>query len=125
MLAHVEPAAIRERRRRNYQLLAAVLEKSGVTLLFPHLPDGVCPLNCPVLVDCRDEIVHAIEQLGIDTSPWWAGGHRLIDWDSYPMARKLKRSILPLPVHHQLNDTDMEYIGMSFVRVRRSRPRAR
>ena len=103
LLADVDPASIRKRRRRNYRLLTEALQNAGSTLLFPHLPDGVCPLNCPVLVENRDGAVHTLTQLGIGTSPWWAGGHRIIDWDAYPTASYLKRTILPLPVHQQLD----------------------
>ena len=61
LLANIAPAAIRERRRRNYSSLAVALERSRATLLYPHLPDGVCPLACPILVDGRDEIVLALK----------------------------------------------------------------
>jgi dTDP-4-amino-4,6-dideoxygalactose transaminase len=111
LLAHCSPGGIRERRRTNYRRLSQLLGEKNHRLLFRDLPDGVCPLNCPIRVEGRDELVNALQRCGIETSPWWAGGHRSVDWSLYPNAVKLKNTILPLPVHHLLNESDMPYIA--------------
>lgn len=103
--------AIRDRRRQNYSVLSALVGENGWPLLFDALPKGVCPLSCPVIVDQRDKWVDYLWLNGISTSPWWSGGHRSLDWNSLPQAMKLKQSVLPLPVHQQLNDADMRRIA--------------
>ena len=111
LLSKYDPLAIRKKRRQNYLALSRLLEARGFTLMYPELPDGVCPLYCPIRVERRDAAVSALAGRGITTSPWWAGGHRGVDWSRFPVASGLKRSVLPLPVHHQLGDPDMEYIA--------------
>jgi len=111
LLGQCQPSRTRQRRRENYIVLSSLLKAQGFDLLFSDLPKGVCPLCCPIRIDQRDAVVSALEKGGIDSSPWWAGGHRNVDWNKFPLASKLKRTILPLPVHHQLNQDDMEYIA--------------
>ena len=112
LLSTCAPAAtIRQRRRNNYRVLANDLAKGGFDLLFPTLPEGVCPLSCPIRVDLRDSIIAALGRRGVETSRWWAGSHRLIPTDEFPLAKQLRHTILPLPVHQQLDSNDMEYIA--------------
>ena len=111
LLRGTEPLQIKQRRRENYHILSQQLLQDGAAPLFPELPDGVCPLCCPVIVEGRDRAVSALSERGIYSTPWWAGGHRSVEWGSYPQANSLKTSILPLPVHHQLTEADMEYIA--------------
>jgi dTDP-4-amino-4,6-dideoxygalactose transaminase len=56
---------------------------------------------------------------GIAVSPWWAGGHHAIDWGKYPIASKLKRRVLPLPVHQQLDEADMKYVAKATLAIRK------
>jgi perosamine synthetase len=111
LIAGFSPENIQERRRRNYLLLSKSLQKRGFSLLFPDLPNGVCPLICPIRIDRRNVTASRFNQLGIEAPPWWAGGHRSIDWKMFPVASELKRTVLPLPVHQQLDSADMEQIA--------------
>ena len=111
LLSNYDPCATRKKRRQNYLALSSLLETHGIALMYPELPDGVCPLYCPIRVERRDAAVSALAGRGITTSPWWAGGHRDVEWSRFPVASGLKRSILPLPIHHQLCCSDMEYIA--------------
>jgi dTDP-4-amino-4,6-dideoxygalactose transaminase len=111
LLIGCRPENVRERRRNNYKALAAELQGSGLKLLFSYLPERVCPLSCPIVIDARDEVISALTHLGIVVPPWWAGGHRKVSWEKFPIANYLKRTILPLPVHQQLNKEDMKYIA--------------
>jgi dTDP-4-amino-4,6-dideoxygalactose transaminase len=111
LLSKYDSFAIREKRRQNYLALSSLMEASGFTLMYRELPDGVCPLYCPIRVERRDAAVSALAGRGITTSPWWAGGHRSVDWSRFPVACGLKRSVLPLPIHQQLCGSDMEYIA--------------
>ena len=104
-------ADVKERRRLNYNVLSNLLKQDGGDLLFSDLPEGVCPLNCLVRSNRRNELVAALAKRGINSSPWWAGGHRSIDWSQFPVASRLKNTVLPLPVHQQLAERDMHFIA--------------
>jgi dTDP-4-amino-4,6-dideoxygalactose transaminase len=100
--------AIVSERRANYAYLAKRLAStSGVKLLFPYLPDHVCPLSLPLLVKDRDECVAKLLNEGIASFPWWSGFHRgVIDWEQFPDACQLKRSVLTVPVYQGLPQID-------------------
>jgi dTDP-4-amino-4,6-dideoxygalactose transaminase len=110
------------RRRRNYVRLARALDGiPGVELLYPELPDGICPLSLPLVVANRDARVANLLAKGIPALPWWAGFHRNgIDWSQFPDACYLKHNLLTLPVHQDLDDRHSDYLAETSVRVFRS-----
>lgn len=89
-------------RRENYLRLAERLKNiDGTHLLYPALPDGVCPLSLPLVVSSRDMLVRRLQNAGVESYPWWSGFHKgAINWKMYPDACQLKRSILTVPVYH-------------------------
>lgn len=109
----VSGAEVVRRRRDNYvQLAAALAGIPGVEMLFNVLPEGVCPLSLPLLVDDRDVVVKKLQAKGIAALPWWAGFHRTsIEWSQFPDAVWLKRHLLTLPVHQGLGVEQMDYIA--------------
>jgi perosamine synthetase len=111
LLGQCDHATVRERRRANYRVLSSLLTGGRFDLVFSELPDGVCPLSCTVRIGQRDAILAGLAQRGIDIPPWWAGGHSAIEWSRFPVASRLKHTLLPLPVHHGLGPEDMEYIA--------------
>ncbi len=111
LLGQTVPEQVVEQRTSNYRELSGLLLRKNFHLLFPDLPRGVCPLSCPIRTKMRNEAVKALGRYGIETSPWWSGGHREIDWAKFPNACSLKREILPLPVHQRLGEFDMRYIA--------------
>jgi dTDP-4-amino-4,6-dideoxygalactose transaminase len=93
----------------------------GVELLYPELPDGICPLSLPLIVANRDARVATLLAKGIPALPWWAGFHRNgIDWSQFPDACYLKHNLLTLPVHQDLDDRHSDYLAETSVRVLRS-----
>lgn len=110
-IERVIPADIKLQRQRNYRALASALNARNLAPLFADLPDHVCPLSCPIRTNRRDSMVASLKEYGIETSPWWSGGHRDVDWPRFPMACELKQTLLPLPVHQQLNAEDMARIA--------------
>jgi dTDP-4-amino-4,6-dideoxygalactose transaminase len=117
LISRWSPDHIRERRRSNYLRLAKQLGSARSLLLYPELPNGVCPLHCPMRVNERDRMVTHLRRADIDISSWWSGGHSAVDWSRYPNARSLKKSILPLPIHHQLGDGDMDRLAEIVLRL--------
>ncbi|MEH6446987.1 MAG: DegT/DnrJ/EryC1/StrS family aminotransferase, partial [Oceanospirillaceae bacterium] len=98
------------KRRENYLLLVQLLKSSGFLPLYPDLPSGVVPLNCPILVPNRDRVVDRLAEEGIVSTCWWSTGHKNVNWENFPNARMLKQNLLPLPVHHLLGANDLERI---------------
>ena len=106
-------------RRANYSRLAAALDGiDGVTMLFPSLPMGVCPLSLPLLVPNRDLLATLLQKRGIAAFPWWAGFHRYgLDWGGFPDACWLKRNLLTLPVDQDMGSRQVDELAAMVVRL--------
>lgn len=105
------PHKIFEIRRRNYQhLLIALRDIPSIKILFDNLPENVCPLSFPYLVDDRTSWSDALGYKGILVGGW-PSYHRGFDWREYPEARHLKNDLLTLPVHQDLDLHQMDYIA--------------
>ena len=107
-----DPNEIIKKRRSNYSCLRSLLKKiQEIKILFPFLPEGVCPLGLPILVHDRNMLFETLYRQGIVSFAFWRGFHPAIDWDLFPEATFLKKHILLLPVHQDLEEKDMEEIA--------------
>lgn len=114
LLKRTNPRDVFRKRRENYGRLRQCLDdNAGLTYLWKELtlPDGVCPLGLPILVDHRRRWCHALNAARVTVSPWWEGYHRGMDWSEFPDARALKSKLLLLPLHQGLTTRDMEYVA--------------
>lgn len=110
ILSTISPSDIVRTRRRNYAYLNnAFADLPSLHLLFDGLPDGVCPLSFPVLVDNRNCWCQALEDKGVLVGGW-PSYHRGLDWGDFPEARHLKNDIITLPVHQYLELHHMKHI---------------
>jgi len=85
----------------------------GMTIPFKQIPDGVCPLFFPVIIEGdgdREKLYQALKHLGITTHPWWNTFHKAVKWDKYPDAVYLKKRMLGLPVHQDVDKQHIDYI---------------
>ena len=121
LAARAVPRTIVERRRRNYLRLAAgIAGCPGIASVFDVLPDSVCPLNLPVRVSSRFQLLDLLQAAGVRGIPWWAGFHRApLGWKDFPEASDLKNSIIALPVHQWLTDRDLDLISNAVQSVSR------
>ena len=103
-------ASIRVRRANYRQYQALLAELPGVTLLYPDLPDDICPLNMPILVEERDRLCADLVAQGISATPWWAGFHQAIDFADFPDAAYLKNHILALPLHQAMGPAHIAHV---------------
>jgi dTDP-4-amino-4,6-dideoxygalactose transaminase len=118
LLKKFDVNSIIHRRRKNYlRMLSMLSDNKGFGILYRELPAGVCPLSFPLIVSNRAEFILKLRQLSIDAVAWWKGYHKGLQWDEFPEARLLKDNILTLPVHQDLSDEDVDYIGKSFLRL--------
>ena len=114
LLRRTNPRELVRRRAENYAYLRRrIAGVAGIRFLWQEdvLPDDVCPLGLPVLVDDRWEWWRSLNAAGVKVSRWWEGYHRGLDWSEFPEARELKDKLLLLPVHQELTTRHMEYIG--------------
>lgn len=115
MLGTFVPNEIRAKRRNNFDKLLVLLDQCPASKpLFRELPDGICPLSFPILVENRNELVEKLKKRSIDAKAWWKGFHRSLTWSEFPDACYLKDNLLVLPVHQDLSDKAIEYIAASF-----------
>lgn len=115
LLERFVPNDIQAKRRKNYKMLDTILKNCpGMEPLFKELPEGICPLFFPVLVEKRDQIVSNLRSRSIDAKAWWKGFHRSFPWNDFPDACYLKDRLLALPVHQDLSDKDIAYVATSF-----------
>ena len=104
--------AVVRRRRDNYSVLYEAVVKSDIFRpLYEELPDGVCPLHLPVVVENREAASIRLNEMGIMAVQWWAGFHRAFDWAGFGEAKYLKEHVLAIPVHQQLTQRELEYIS--------------
>jgi dTDP-4-amino-4,6-dideoxygalactose transaminase len=106
-----DPGAIAARRRANHAALARALGPLRDAMPFPDLAPGTVPLGLALRRADRNGDVARLRRAGIAVSRWWEGGHRAVDWSAFPAAAGLKRSLLLLPVHQDLDAGDMARIA--------------
>jgi perosamine synthetase len=114
LLKGTNPRAMVCRRRENYMhLRRRIAGTAGIKFLWEEevLPDGVCPLGVPVLVDDRPRWWSGLNAAGVSVSPWWEGYHRGLEWSEFPEARELKARLLLLPVHQDLTARHVEHVA--------------
>jgi dTDP-4-amino-4,6-dideoxygalactose transaminase len=113
VLARTDVAELRSRRRENYSRLSQHLSQlPGCKPLFAQLPSGVCPLSLPVVVRDARQAARRLRSRSVPAIAWWAGYHRAaLNWNDFPEACSLKDHVLALPIHQQLNDRDVDFIG--------------
>lgn len=98
-------------RRDNYSALFEMIKKvKKICPLYKELPDGVCPLYLPVLVENREAVSIRLNEMGIMVVQWWAGFHGGFDWAEFPEAQYLKEHLLAIPIHQQLTQQNIDYI---------------
>lgn len=110
LLERFDYGDIRRRRVENYRRLAERLGGDAIPV-FRALPEGVCPLFFPVLVDDKHETAERLRARGVDALEFWndssePGGHEM-----GPDAQFLRRHVLELPIHQDLTARHIDHIA--------------
>jgi dTDP-4-amino-4,6-dideoxygalactose transaminase len=108
VMGGLDYAGIRQRRRRNFSLLRERL-RGRVALLREDLPEGVCPLFFPILVQHKHAAAQSFWRKGIGAVEFWSDpqDNSRIGAD----ARYLRRHVLELPIHQTVTESQVEYIA--------------
>lgn len=121
MLRAFDPEYIVAKRRKNFKTLLHTLSQyEYVKPLLKKLPEGVCPLNFPIVTDGRDQIRSRLNERGIDAWAWWKGYHHGLAWEKFPDACFLKDHVLTLPVHQDLDEREVNYMAETVGEIFRS-----
>lgn len=90
-----------ERRRRSYFHLLGRLR--GVsTPIFGELPPGVCPLFYPLQTDRKERLLEVLWANGIEAVDFWRRGHPSVPPGTFPEVDHLRRTVVELPCHQDL-----------------------
>jgi len=106
------------RRRKNHARWVECLDGCvHARTLLTYLPEGCCPLYFVVEVGDPGSCVAALRECDIEAFNWWQHMPDSIDWQAYPVARRLKQSLLALPVHQQLRREQIESMARQLIRI--------
>ncbi len=106
-------------RRENYStLLKELTETTEVQIIRPRLPQGVCPLFFPLLIEgvSRDALQERLLKSGVGSYVFGADLHPTLPRNRFPNAKTLSRKVLCLPVHQELRAGDMSIIATTLRR---------
>jgi dTDP-4-amino-4,6-dideoxygalactose transaminase len=109
ILENLDFEAIVEARRRNWFLLFARLRELATPVQL-ELPPGACPLFYPLLVEDKTRVASRLAQRGIETIEFWNSSHPACDLGRFPEVASLRRRVLELPLHQDLDPDDMAYL---------------
>jgi len=110
VLNRLDYADIVARRRANYAQLVEALD-GAATLVHEDLPEGVCPLSCPILVPDKRAAARAFWAKGICAIEMWNEGHPEAKPHESEAARFHRRHLLELPIHQDVTHADVDYIA--------------
>jgi hypothetical protein len=99
-------------RRRNYFLLLGRL-RDRVPPVLAEVPAGASPLFYPLLCDDKAAVQARLAAKGIETVDFWREGHAACPVDEFPEVALLRRRVLELPVHQDLEPEDMAFVARS------------
>lgn len=108
ILERIDHDEVVERRRRNYlQLLRRLPRGDAAAPLYDDLPEGVCPLYFPMVVRDRDRFYELMKSRGVEAFRYWMWKHPATPGSGKTDAESLRRDLLALPVHQDLDDEDI------------------
>jgi len=118
-----DPGPIRAARRRNFEyLLKALGDLPRVQCLLTHLPAEACPLWFPLLVEDTSVVIPRLSARGISSAALWDDLHPAVPWADFPDASHLKRHVIILPVHQDVEPRHLERIVAAVREAVSSRP---
>jgi dTDP-4-amino-4,6-dideoxygalactose transaminase len=113
VLARIDWTRVAARRQENYRFLAGALQGiAGCRVMLPNLPDYTCPLYLPIFVQWSpSDAYHYLARHRIYADVFWEQEHPSVDWRQFPEARELKRHVLALPVHQDIDEEQLEHLA--------------
>jgi dTDP-4-amino-4,6-dideoxygalactose transaminase len=101
---------IRKRRKNFFYLLKNLASSNSMTPLYNYLPDGICPLYFPLLIPQRDRVYEYMRSHRIGVFQYWLWKHPNIVGEIDSDAEFLRRQLMCLPVHQDLEEKDLSIL---------------
>jgi hypothetical protein len=111
LLRRVDSQVVVARRRRNFNRLLSLLGDGSRVTPGP-LPDGTNPLFFPIAVDDKRAAYHRLRQAGVAAIDFWSGGDPACA-DGFADAAWLRRHVLEVPIHQDLDDDAIDFVARS------------
>lgn len=96
-------------RRENYRYLLRALEED-VPEPWRDLPEGASPFTFPVESNDKHALLDRLWAEGVIALNLWSVPHPLLEESRFDHARKLRRRVLGLPVHHELRHKELDRV---------------
>ena len=107
--AKFSPEKVYKKRRENYDFwLNRMYKRKDVRLIFEDLPEGVCPLYFPVIVEEAEKYIQEMLSKGIRAIHWPPLPKEIQGNPEYAAANFLAEHVVVLPVHQSV---DQEYLA--------------
>lgn len=111
LMRWVDPETVVRRRREHFEFYLQELGcDDRLSVLFPHLPPGVCPWGFPILIEERDRIRRHLGRCGIWPRVIWSPLPSAVPVGDFPTSDRLARENLVLPVHQSLRPSHLEHV---------------
>ena len=123
ILSNTDMNRVKESRRSNFNRYLdwfRIEKPTGVTLPYNQLPEGICPLFFPLIIEkefAREIIYRELKKRGITSHPWWDRFHAKVPWAEFSDAVYLKQRLFGLPVHQDLTPFNVSTILGELVAV--------
>lgn len=100
-----------EKRRENFKVLLKGLSGNPkIKSMFSQLPEGVCPLFFPILVENRDQLQGRLKEKGVETFIFGKTPHASIPIQQFPWAQFCSKHNLCLPIHQDIRSHHLDYM---------------
>jgi dTDP-4-amino-4,6-dideoxygalactose transaminase len=107
LLSRLDYDAIKTRRREHFHTLSEEFADEAVRA---DLAPGVCPLFFPLLVADKAHAARALRSCGVMATELWNEGDVSVSSHEAEASRFLRRHVLELPIHQDLNMKHIEYM---------------
>jgi perosamine synthetase len=109
LLEDFDYAEIRERRRRNFAALRALLPEAPMPR--DDLEPGMCPLFFPLYVEDKPAAARAFQERGVNVTEFWNYGHPEAEAHTGADTQLLRRHVLELPIHQDVTPEQVQYMA--------------
>jgi dTDP-4-amino-4,6-dideoxygalactose transaminase len=113
-----DPETVIATRRENFLRLSSHLRGHiPIPPPFDELPDGVCPLFVPALVDDKIRFQEEMAKLGVQTVNLWQDHHPACPADLAEEVSPWRDHIIELPIHQGLVPADVDRVAEAALTV--------
>lgn len=116
ILDRLDPDHIISRRRKNFALLAGLLN-GPVKSLYNDLDAGVCPWFYPAMVKDRKIVFETMKSRNIEGAQFWRVAHDDIDAGRFKDVERLRREVIELVIHQDLSEKHIRFLARQFEEI--------